>query len=86
VTGGPLEVKVTHRDFRGRAWRLQYRATGGLTRNGPVIRGRGRGGFRTTTVTISDPSFDDGLPGRTDFALRTLRGDLEASFVRVVPR
>ena len=88
VAAGPVEVKVTYRDFARRSWRLQYRAIGGATRSGPVIRGsrRGRGRFRTVTLRISDPSFDGGLPGATDFALRALRGDLEASFVRVVPR
>ena len=84
AAAAPVELKVTYRDFARRAWRLQYRARGAVTRSGPVVRGRGRGSFRTITFTISDPGFDDGLTGGTDFALRALRGDLEASFVRVV--
>jgi hypothetical protein len=82
----PVELKVTYRDFAGTAWRVQYRAAGGRTRSTPVVRGRARGGGRPRTVTfrITDPGFDDGLPGGTDLALRAVRGDVEASFVRVV--
>ena len=83
---GPIELKVTYRDFARRAWRVQYRAAGGVTRNGPLVRGRRRGAFRTITFAVTDPGFDGRLPGGTDFALRAVRGDLEASFVRVVRR
>ena len=82
--GAPVELKVTYRDFARRAWRLEYRAAGGVTRRSRPVRGRGRGRQRTITFAIGDPGFDNGLPGRTDFALQALRGDVEASFVRVV--
>jgi hypothetical protein len=36
------------------------------------------------TFRIDDAGFDNGLAGGTDFALRAVRGELEASFVRVV--
>lgn len=81
-----VELKVTYRDFAGTAWRADYRAAGGETRSTPMIRGtaRGNGRLRTVTFRLPDPGFDDELPGSTDLALRTLKGDLEASFVRVV--
>lgn len=84
----PVELKVTYRDVAGTAWRAYYRGVGGRTRSTPAVRGRRSGGGRLRTVTfrITDPAFDDGLPGSTDIALRALRGDLEASFVRVVKR
>src|SRR3954447_10783147 len=86
VSAGPIELKVTYRDFRGRAWRVGYRATGGVTKATPVVRGsrRGRGGLRTVTFLIDDAAFDSGLAGATDFALHAVKGDVEASFVRVV--
>jgi len=82
----PVEVKVTYRDFARTAWRMVYRAAGGVIATSPTVRGsrRGRGGFRTISFRIDDPRFDDALPGGTDLALRAVRGDLEASFVRVV--
>jgi hypothetical protein len=82
----PIELKVTYRDFAGTAWRADYRAAGGVTRSTPIVRGTagGSGRLRTVTFRIPDPGFDDRLPGSTDIALRALRGDLEASFVRVV--
>jgi hypothetical protein len=81
-----IELKVTYRDFAGTAWRADYRAAGGLTRSTPTVRGtaNGNGRIRTVTFRLPDPGFDDKLPGGTDIALRALRGDLEASFVRVV--
>jgi hypothetical protein len=84
--GKPVELKVTYRDFAGRSWRVDYRAANGATRSTPVIRGRGTGALRTVTFLIPDAGFDDRLPGGTDLALKAIRGDLEASFVRVVRR
>ena len=86
MTAGPIELKVTYRDFARRAWRVDYRAAGGITRSTPSVRGhrRGQGRLRTVTFKIGDAAFDNGLPGGTDFALRALRGELGASFVRVV--
>ncbi|MEX2212399.1 MAG: hypothetical protein WD689_11655 [Gaiellaceae bacterium] len=86
AASAPIELKVTYRDFAGTAWRAEYRAAGGSTRSTPTIRGtaRGTGRLRTVTFRIPDPGFDDRLAGGTDIALRALKGDLEASFVRVV--
>jgi hypothetical protein len=82
----PVELKVTYRNRPGTSWRAIFRGQGGQTVETPVVRGsrRGRGAFRTVTFRISEPGFDDGLPGATDIALEAVRGDLEASFVRVV--
>jgi hypothetical protein len=81
-----VELKVTYRDVSGTAWRADYRAAGDLTRSTPTVRGtaRGSGRLRTVTFRLPDPGFDDKLPGGTDIALRAVKGDLEASFVRVV--
>src|SRR4051794_4234465 len=82
----PVELKVTYRDRSGTSWRAVIRGQGGQTLRGPMVRGsrRGRGAFRTVTFRIDAPGFDNGLPGETDLALEAVRGDLEASFVRVV--
>ena len=86
ATSAPIELKVSYRDYARRAWRVDYRAVGAVTRSSPLVRGRrgGTGGIRTVTLRIDDPSFDNGLPGGADIALHAVRGDLEASFVRVV--
>jgi hypothetical protein len=86
TTTGPIELKVTYRDFARRAWRVDYRTTAGAAASTPVVRGsrRGKGVLRTVTFRIDDAGFDNGLAGGTDFALRAVRGELEASFVRVV--
>jgi hypothetical protein len=82
----PVELKVTYRDVAGSAWRVVFRGKGGRTLRTSLVRGRSgaRGAFRTVTFRIDQPGFDDGLPGATDIALEAVRGDLEASFARVV--
>jgi hypothetical protein len=79
-----IDLKVTYRDFAQRRWRVDYRAAGGVTRSTPSVRGHGRGGLRTATFRIDDFAPDNGLPGATDIALHALRGELEASFVRLI--
>ena len=83
-----IDLKVTYRDFAHRRWRVDYRAVGGITRSTPAVRGarRGTGALRTVTFHIDDFAPDNGLPRATDFALHALRGELEASFVRLVRR
>ena len=81
---GPIQLNVTYRDFAGRAWRVDYRAAGGVTKSTPIVRGRRTGGLRTVMFRIDDPAFDNGLANGTDFALRAVKGELEASFVRVI--
>jgi hypothetical protein len=86
ANGGPIELKVTYRDFAHRSWRVVFRGAAGQTLTTPLVRGRagGRGALRTVTFRFAAPGFDNGLPGGTDLALEAVRGDLEASFVRVV--
>jgi hypothetical protein len=86
TASAPIEVKVTYRDVARTAWRLEYRAAGGVTASTPAVLGSadGTGRPRTVTFTITDPSFDGGLSGATDIAVRALRGNVEASFLRVV--
>ena len=84
IASGPIQLKVTYRGFAGRRWRVDYRANDGTTKSTPVVRGHGTGGLRTVTFTVDDEAFDNGLPEGTDFALHALRGELEATFVRIV--
>jgi hypothetical protein len=77
---------VTYRNVPGTSWRAVFRGAGGHTLVTPPVRGKvGAGrGFRTVTFALAAPGFDGGLPGGTDIALEAVRGDLEASFVRIV--
>ncbi|MEA2496175.1 MAG: hypothetical protein QOJ29_4086 [Thermoleophilaceae bacterium] len=84
MMAGPFELKVTYRDFARTAWRVEYRGADGATHTTPAVRGHGKGKLRTVTFRVSDGAFDNGLPGKTDFALQALKGKIEASFVRVV--
>jgi hypothetical protein len=86
AANAPVDVKVTYRDFARRSWRLLFRGAGGQTLATPLVRGRtrGRGALRTVTFRLTAPGFDNGLAGGTDIALEAVRGNLEASFVRVV--
>lgn len=79
---GDLQVKVTYLDAGRGALALEYTdATG--PRSAPAVALEGTGGPRTATFTLPGARLDGAFAGGTDF--RVGGGDVEVTFVRVIP-
>lgn len=81
----PVELKVTWRDEPGAGgWTAGYASAAGGTATAPVA-GAGDGAWKTTTIPLTDATFDDTLPGSTDFRIiAAADADVEVRFVRIV--
>ena len=78
---GSIAIKVTWLDD-GATWSLEYATAAGAAAS--TVGGAGSGQWITSTITLEDAVFDDGLDGSMDFRLSAGETDLEVRFVRIV--